>query len=174
MDGGKHRPADHTPPSEALPDTYLDVPGDNDIRLLLGFQNEGGRTCRLTVSGAFRVDRADDGTGEALEAVLKPRAQMPDTRLADGTIALEPGQTGGMIVRLGPTVAEWIANGDRPYSATVSAAVGPVGARQEWALSLKADLLSGVQHNASQYRVLPHVLPELTVDERPRVYPPET
>ena len=175
---GMYRPPDHTPPGEAKPDMDLDMPGNSDARILIGahlsFRNEGARTCRVTVSEAFRVDRADGSSKEALEAVLSPEAEMPDTWVPDGTIAIEPGQTAGMIIRVGPTLAEWLEDGDHPYTAKVAAVVDRDGARQEWAVSLDAALLSGNPHNASRFRVLPNVPPDLRVEEQPRVYPHST
>ncbi len=160
------------PPGVAAPERQFIRPADLDVRVLVGAHltmvNEGARTVTVKI-GAFRVDRCDDF--EQREEVLAPPAERPSPALDGGRLVLEPRQRAGVIVRVGPTVSEWIANHDRPYVAEIEAQTSPDGAVQHWSLELSAEVLWPVHGNDAAFRVVPHRPPELRLVELPRTYP---
>ncbi|HZT66508.1 MAG TPA: hypothetical protein VFA11_12030 [Acidimicrobiales bacterium] len=161
------------PPGEALVDKRFTRPMHNDVRILLGahtlFVNEGSGTATILIQ-AFRVDRCDNI--EDASAVLLPRAELPSPRIADGQLVLAPGERAGVVVRQGPTLAEWLQQGgDVPYVVGISAVASPDGSSQHWRLDLVAETLGAVYGNDAEFRVLAHVLPEVRLTPLPRTYP---
>jgi hypothetical protein len=178
------------PPGLAPVDRRFIRPANLDVRVLVGayvsITNEGSKTAIVTVD-TFRADRCDDFA--AVESVLSPTAELPSTALKNGQLSLAPGQRAGIIVRQGPSLAEWIEN--HPIShvprlgevieihpdrhvVDITAQSSPDGATQHWRLEMVADVLADVFGNAAEYRVVPHVPPGLFLSELPRTYPPVT
>lgn len=166
-------PGSKLPPGLAEPGRTYTSPGKDEVRLLLGavlnLRNEGTRTATVTVE-AFRVEPAD--TDADLAERLSPPANKPDTRFPDGAFNLAPGLTIRVLVRTGPTLAEWIEHGDQPVKINVTAAVSKEGARQSWTVTLTTRLLAPQPHSRSEYRLLAHVMPDVARHDEPRCYPP--
>jgi len=166
------------PPGLAKPGTAFESPGNDDVRLLIGARllitNEGTRGAHLSIGG-YRVDDADDRPGlgeEWLTSVLEPPPPPArDTLIPDGRLTIEPNHRVAVFVRTGPTVREWIDNGDQPCTVDITAWTSPEGAHQVWELTLETQLLTTVPFNASRYDLLPHVMPETRLEERARHYP---
>lgn len=160
------------PPGLAVPGTEYSYPGNGEVRVLMGvwlpFRNEGSRTATLNIDG-YRVDRCDDLTN--VEAVLSPPAASPSPMIRGGTVSLAPGEAGGVIIRVGPTVAKWRERGDQPEQVTITASASPEGARQHWVLELNAKLLQQKRGDESHYTVLAHSPPTVPFTELPRTYP---
>lgn len=163
------------PPGVAPVERQFVRPQDLGIRLLVGAHlivvNDGTLTTTVTIS-AFRADRCDDF--DQVPAVLAPPAELPSTALPDGRLVLEASQRAGLIVRQGPTLEQWIANGDQPYVVEIAADTSPDGARQRWKLELSAEVLDRVYGNDAAYRVVPHRPPDFKLTELPRTYPQQS
>jgi hypothetical protein len=151
------------------------MPGNQDVRLLMGafliIRNEGSATADVNISG-YMIDRRE--SLELAEKVLNPAGEDPPTRLVPGVARLSPGQQIGLIVRDGPTVGEWVKEGDQPRVLRIEAQVSTEGAHQAWELRMEAGLLQQSHFNASEFRVVPHRPVTTNVEELPRIYPPRT
>ena len=163
------------PPGVAQVDTRFVRPRQLDVRVLVGahlsITNEGAKTAIVTVD-AFRADRCDDF--EAVESVLSPPAELPSATLKNSQVSLAPRQRAGIIVRQGPSLAEWIESHPDRYVVEITAQTSPDGATQHWRLELVACVLAEVDGNAAEYRVVPHVPPRVSLSELPRTYPSVT
>lgn len=160
------------PPGKAEVDTKFVRPQDLDVRILIGrhlaMKNEGVRSATVWMD-AFRVDRCDDVAD--LEVVLSPPGERAPDALPDGKLTLVPGEQAGVIVRDGPTLGEWLEEGDAPRRIEIHAESSPDGARQNWTLEMSARLLDPVPGNDASFSVVPHQPPIARLTERPRSYP---
>jgi hypothetical protein len=168
-------------PSPALTEpvkTQFVLPLNEGELVLVGayltIRNEGDESATVQV-GADRVDRCDDPAD--IEATLAPSpslAARPDPRIPDGRIALRPREQAGVIVRHGPTIAEWEHDQDRSVSVSISAEASLEGPRQSWQLTIEGSLLNRVYGDASRYAVASHALPTVTLTRLARQYPTST
>jgi hypothetical protein len=162
------------PPGVASVDKRFIKPANLGVRILVAAHmviiNEGARTAKVEID-AFRVDRCDDVADIA--EVLAPPAESPTPAIHEGRITLKPQERIGVIVRQGPTLGEWLDNGDQPHVVNVRAQHSPDGASQNWRLEMTAQVLDTVWANDSEYRVVPHLPPDLVLTELPRTYPAE-
>lgn len=97
-----------------------------------------------------------------------------DTRIKGGLVQIEPGKSVVVWIRSGPTVGEWIANGDQPIPVNVVAGANVDGPEQHWVITMKAQLLSPATHNASLYAVRPHVMIDCELKVLGYDYPDES
>jgi hypothetical protein len=160
------------PPGVAPVDRRFIKPADLGVRILVGAHmvivNESARTAKVEID-AFRVDRCD-AVADIAEA-LAPPAESPTLAIPEGRITLKPQERIGVIVRQGPMLAEWLEHGDEPQIVNVRAQHSPDGAQQAWKLEMTAQVLDTVWGNDSEYRVVPHMPPDLVLTELPRTYP---
>jgi hypothetical protein len=154
-------------------ETVLSMPGDQSTVLQLGayltIRNESEHSAEVRIV-ADRVERCDDP--DQIESTLDPPNSEYRALLEEGRIPLKGGDQVGIIVRHGPTLAEWVENGgDKPILVSISAQASPDGAVQSWRVTLECPLLGREHGNASSYRVQPFQLPTATCTELTREYP---
>jgi hypothetical protein len=77
----------------------------------------------------------------------------------------------GLVIRAGPTLRDWMNDGDQPYITTIRVETGPDAAAQEWDLILVGQILTPVPQNASRSIVLPHVPINARLVQKSRKYP---
>lgn len=160
------------PPGLVTPGTSYDSPGSVAVKLLIGSRlvltNEGAITAHVTID-AYRADMAEGV--DWLEDVLHPSGPpAPDTLIAGGGFDLEPKRSIGVFVRSGPTVGEWIRDGDQPVKVRIEASASPEGARLVWELTMRTQLLTRVPENASRFELRSHQMIKSTLTRRPREY----
>lgn len=165
----------HHPPAKTTVGEAFVMPGQRDIRLLMGVsmtvRNEGTRSVEVSI-GAFRVDRCDENYG--VEHVLSPPLNLEGSFIvAAGRLQLLPGASTELVVRQGPTLGEWVTQADQSQSPLVeiAASASPDGPTQLWRLNLSGSLLEQIPGDDSHYRALSHTPPTARLEHLPRRYP---
>lgn len=94
-----------------------------------------------------------------------------DLMIEGGRFPVAPGKTVYVFVRHGPTVRDWIDNGDQVVKVQIKAWVTPEGAHQLWDLTMKAQLLTRLPNNASLFGLRSHAMIDTEIKQRARIYP---
>jgi hypothetical protein len=154
-------PASNFPPGELTAGQEFHSPGDDAVRFLMAaevmIRNEGTRTASVAFKGVCRVDNV---ITEILESDASPHAQIPDRQIAPEGVAIAPGKGLRLVVRTGPTLAEWKANGDRRYRVDIVATTTPDAAYATWTLTLGRPVFKPTHYSASTYVAVTSLPPE--------------
>jgi hypothetical protein len=97
--------ADHYPPGVAMPGTSFESPGNDALRLLTGanltIKNQRNLSVRLSMTGAYRLDRPQVLDTEEIQRFVQDGQHVPETRLPDTGITVGPGDALRVLARTG-------------------------------------------------------------------------
>jgi hypothetical protein len=153
--------------------TVLNWPGNDIDRVLVGvvlkFVNRSPLDAVVHI-GSARVDgiSAERRLGAQNES---PAYGVVESLLIDGRFSMLPNSECLMLVRQGPTLAEWRENHDAPIIVNIGASRSVEGAVQRWRLALTGALLGQELDNESAYRVQPFLQVDAELKLLSRFYP---
>ncbi|MGH8994918.1 MAG: hypothetical protein ACRDYB_02610 [Acidimicrobiales bacterium] len=141
------------------------------IGAILRIKNEGSISTRISMTGTYRIDTPLVLDTDEVDRIVREGKPQPDTRLPQSGITIEPGASMEIVVRAGPTLREWIDQGEHPCWIHIRAVTSPEAAAQEWELVLSGQLLNQNFSSASRFDVLAHTLIDTQLVSLPRAYP---